>query len=197
MPPKPIADRCFSACLAYRLVKEIREMSDDYFTILGLAPRRYKPRDITRRFQRVRTSLIAELGDTVSTAEARRKLDQLHLAYNALREPDAQASYLDERVSADDATAVRRLIAASLEGGLLRFSRRQMILAESRRRGFSDFQTQLLIAQVQFGDTRIAPLTSAGDTGWRTSVRRAWPQLLAIGLLAVAIFLILIGWLSR
>ena len=170
-------------------------MSDDYFTILGLTPRRYKPRDITRRFERVRTSLIAELGDSVSSAEARRKLDQLHLAYSALREPGTQANYLNEHVSADGATAMRRLIADSLEGGLLRFSRRQMILAESRRRGFSDFQTQLLIAQVQFGDSRIAPSTSAGDTGWRAGVRRAWPQLLAIGLLTVAIFLILIGWL--
>ncbi|MCH8854311.1 MAG: hypothetical protein IID41_16910 [Planctomycetes bacterium] len=168
-------------------------MNDDYFTILGLTPGRYKPRDITRSFQRVRTGLIAQLGGSGATDDTRRKLDRLHLAYNALREPDSQAGYQARNDSADDAVAVKRLIAASLEDGLLRFSRRQMILEEGRRRGFSGFQTQLLIAQVQFGDDRIAAPPRAAD-GLLAGTHRTWPHLVAIGLLAVALFLILIGW---
>ncbi len=169
-------------------------MSDDYFTILGLTPGRYEPRDITRSFQRVRTGLIAQLGESGAIEDARRKLDKLHLAYNALREPDLQAGYLARRDSADDAVAVKRLIAASLEDGLLRFSRRQMILEEGRRRGFSGFQTQLLIAQVQFGDDQIAAPTSSAGGGILAGTHRTWPHLVAIGLLAAAVFLILIGW---
>ncbi len=169
-------------------------MSDDYFTILGLTPGRYKPRDITRSFQRVRTGLIAQLDESGASDDARRKLDKLHLAYNALREPDSQAGSLARNDPADDAVAVRRLIAASLEDGLLRFSRRRMILDEGRRRGFSGFQTQLLIAQVQFGDDQIALPAASRGGGMPAGPHRAWPHLVAIGLLAVAIFLILIGW---
>ena len=171
-------------------------MNDDYFTILGLTPGRYKPRDITRNFERVRTGLIAQLSESGATDDARRKLDELHLAYNALREPKSQAGYLARNDPADDAVAVRRLIAASLEDGLLRFSRRQMILEEGSRRGFSGFQTQLLIAQVQFGDDRIALPAATRSDGMLAGKQEAWPHLVAIGLLTVAIFLILIGWVS-
>lgn len=169
-------------------------MNDDYFTILGLTPGRYKPRDVTRSFQRVRTSLIAQLGGSGATDDTRRKLDRLHLAYNTLREPDLQAGYLAHNDSADDAVAVKRLIAASLEDGLLRFSRRQMILEEGRRRGFSGFQTQLLIAQVQFGDDQITAPAASRSRGVFAGTQHAWPHMVAIGLLAVALFLILIGW---
>ena len=169
-------------------------MGRDYFTILGLAPGRYDSAEIARRFRAERARLLAQLHDPSTHVEARRRLEDLHLAYAALRDPGAQAEYLAARVGAsDDVAYLRRLIAASLEDGLLRYSRRQEILAEARERGFSDFQTQLLIAQVQFGDDSFSPATPHYR---RRDFTRTRARLAAAGVLALAMFLALVRWLD-
>ncbi len=167
---------------------------DDYFAILGLAPGRYDPREIRRRFERERTRLLSRMGEPAAGAAARRELDDLHLAYATLREPASQARYLAEHGNIDGMTRMRRFIEASLEGGLVRYSRRQRILAEGRRLGFSDFQTQLMIAQVQFGDSTIdtTPARRPGSL-WQGA---AWARVTAIGLLATAIFMLMVEWVS-
>ena len=172
-------------------------MTRDYFAILGLAPGRYDPAEIAGRFRREQASLIAALHRPGTSADARRRLDELHLAYAALRDPRAQAEYLRSREGqGDDVTCVRQLIAASLEDGLLRYSRRQEILAEARRLGFSDFQAQLLIAQVQFGDDQI-PLLSGSVTHARGGESpRTWARFAAAGVLALAMFLAMVRWLA-
>ena len=126
--------------------------------------------------------------------EIRRRLDELHLAYAALRNPQTQAELLRTRTDeTDDVTRLRRLIATALEDGLLRFSRRQDILVEARRLGFSDFQTQLLIAQVQFGDDSFQPATASSANH---DSSRAWARFAAAGVLALVMFLVLVRWLG-
>lgn len=175
-------------------------MSRDYFSILGLTPGRYEPGEIARRFHARRKRLLAELDDPAKHRESRRRLDELHRAYHALRDPRLQSKHLHaarEPEARDDRVEyLRRLIESSLEGGLLRYSRRVDILAEGRRLGFSDFHTQLLIAQVQFGGEIVARPDEHGvrapaDTGARVGARFA-----AAGLLALAIFLAMIRWLG-
>ena len=172
-------------------------MGTDYFSILGLAPGRYDPAEVTRRFQTERTRLLAALRNPATAVDARRKLDCLHMAYAVLRDPRGQESILQARRSEDnDLTQLRRLVAASLEDGLLRFSRRQEILAEARRLGLSDFQTQLLIAQVQFGDDQISLFDAVAKPPPHREARRAWAGLAAAGALALALFLALVRWLE-
>ena len=172
-------------------------MGRDYFAILGLAPGRHEPAEVARRFRLERSRLLAQLDDPVARDAARRQLDYLHLAYAALRDPCAQAEYLRARVEgADDVTRLRQLIAASLEDGLLRYSRRQEILAEARRLGFSEFHTQLLIAQVQFGDDGLWPPESAATRRERRDTSRAWAGFAAAGVLALTLFLALVRWLG-
>jgi hypothetical protein len=75
-------------------------------------------------------------------------------------------------------------------------ARRQEILAEARRLGFSDFQAQLLIAQVQFGDDQI-PLLSGGVVHARRGESpRTWARFAAAGVLALAMFLAMVRWLA-
>lgn len=171
-------------------------MGRDYFAILGLTPGRYAPTEIARRFDAERRRLLAQLDDPVRHATARRRLDELHRAYAALRDPHAQAEYLRSRRTDDDVARLRRFIAASLEDGLLRHSRRQEIIAEARRLGFSDFHAHLLIAQVQFGDERISPVSSPPAAGSRRDTSRAWARFAAAGVLALAMFLGMVRWLG-
>ena len=172
-------------------------MARDYFTILGLTPGRYEPAEIARRFRAERARMLAELGRPATYADTRRRLDELHLAYATLGDPRTQAEYLRAQEAAgDDVTGLRRLIAASLEDGLLRYSRRQEILAEAQALGFSDFQTQLLIAQVQFGDEQISPVGGRSLHGQRRSAARAGAGFAAAGLLALALFLAMVRWLG-
>jgi hypothetical protein len=170
-------------------------MSRDYFAILGLRPGRYDPAEITRRFRALRQQLLAKLHDPGSHAESRRQLDELHVAHTGLRDPHRQAEYLRRRHQ-DDLTRLRHLIADSLEDGLLRQSRRAIILEEARHLGLSDFQAQLLIAQVQFGDEQLTP---AGDHSvWVASAdgSRVRARLAAAGILALALFLAMVRWLG-
>ena len=171
-------------------------MANDYFAILGLTPGHYEPREITRRFQNARAQVLAELSGGGADAGTRQRLDDLHLAHATLRSPSMQARYLSEQDGADDAERLRRLIAASLEDGLLRYSRRRMILAEARELGFNDFQTQVLIAQVQFGEDEIDPVPRAEAARRGAAHRRIWAHTAAIGLLATAFFLLMIHWVS-
>lgn len=172
-------------------------MTQDYFAILGLAPGRYSEAEIARRFDSERTRLLEELDAPQRHAESRRQLEALHLAYSALRDPTSQAAYLeDDAGNNDDVAAMRRLIAASLEGGLLRYSRRRKILEEGRRRAFTDFQTQLLVAQVQFGDDQFAPVTPGTPRTVADKDSRAWARFAAVAVLALALFLALVRWLA-
>jgi len=171
-----------------------------YFSILGLTPGCYEPGEIARRFDARRQRLLGQLGDPLRYAESRRHLNELYLAYNALRNPQRQAEYLREAREGEDGedrvARLRRLIESSLEGGLLRYSRRVEILAEGRRLGFSDFQTQLLIAQVQFGDGIVAPPYGRGRSESAESASRIGARFAAVGVLALAIFLAMIRWLG-
>jgi hypothetical protein len=177
-------------------------MSAEYFSILGLTPGRYEPAEITRRFQEERGRLLERLDDPGWHAESRSRLEELHVAYRVLRDPRRQAECLAAVRLADDAPQrLTRLIEASLEDGLLRYSRRQAILAEARRLGLSDFHAHVLIAQVQFGGGRASDMAlerihqppnrpaPPAEGGPRRGVRLA-----GIGLLALALVLALLRW---
>lgn len=177
-------------------------MSAEYFTILGLTPGRYEPAEITRRFLEERRRLLDRLDDPGWHAESRRRLEELHVAYRVLRDPRRQAECLATAGQVHDASRqLIRLIEASLEDGLLRYSRRQAILAEARRLGLSDFQAHVLIAQTQFGGTgppeaalrdtfRLNPRAAARPEG----EARHGARLAGIGLLTLALVLVLVRW---
>ncbi len=173
-------------------------MARDYFNILGLTPGPHDSREVARHFLRERTRLLAELADPRRHAETRAELDELHLAYATLRDPRRQAEYLRAWYGEQrDATAeLRAYIAGALEGGLLRQSRREAIVAKARELGFSEFQAHLLIAQVQFGDEEIPigpPLPRPAAAERR---RTSWAPLAASGALAVAMFWWLVRWVG-
>jgi hypothetical protein len=171
-------------------------MAHDYYSILGLSPGRYDAAEITRHFQARRAELLAQLGDAARYDQTRRDLDQLHLAYAALRDPGRQDDCLRlEPTNGDALKQLRGVIAASLEDGLLRYSRRQDILARGRELGLGDFQTQLLIAQVQFG-TQEAPLVHAAPPARRSADSRTWARWTGVGVLALTIFLFLVRWVN-
>jgi hypothetical protein len=82
-----------------------------------------------------------------------------------------------------------------LEDGLLRHSRRQGIIARARELGFNDFQAHLLIAQVQFGDERMAVLpTTVKPLPDRNG--RGWARVAGVSMLAMTMFLVLVRMLG-
>lgn len=104
----------------------------------------------------------------------------------ALRVVSLKSTEPSDDLSASE--SLKRLIDESLEEGLLRFTQRQRILAEGRRRGFSDFHTHLLIAQQQHGDQR--PLTMGMvETTRRAEERQMAARLAAATILALAVVL--------
>lgn len=170
-------------------------MSQDYFAILGLSPGRHERHVVTRRYLQLRDQLAHELTAGRDGGASRRKLDRLHVAYTALCDPNAQMRYLRAERRPDNAARLRNLIEASLEDGLLRYSRRREIMDEGRRLGFSDFQTHLLIAQTQFGDEQLTiaprrPPARGGDS------HAAVFRLAAAGCLGAALFLVMFRWLA-
>ncbi len=182
-------------------------MARDYFAILGLAPGRHDPREVARHFRARREQLLAALNQPDRYGDSRRQLEELHLAYAVLSDPQRQARYLRGWPSPEDAPAyLKALIAASLEGGLLRYSRRMQILEQARQLGISDFQAQLLIAQVQFGGPEgLKTGVSEEQAGWLAAApageharpgSRTWARAAGVGLLAAALFLFLLHWLG-
>jgi hypothetical protein len=174
-------------------------MSREYFAILGLSPGRYEPKQIVRHFEAQRRQLLAELGDPARHDDSRRQLNELHRAYNALRDPQRQAEHLRAARGEDRDDRVEELcrsIEASLEGGLLRYSRRLEILEEGRRLGFSEFHTQLLIAQVQFGGELVTAPPDRATSRTSDAPSRVGARFAAAGVLALALFLATIRWLG-
>ena len=171
-------------------------MAQDYFAILGMTPGRYGPSDITCSFLDRRAHLLRELADPLRFMEARRRLEELHLAYAVLRDPARQAEYLRTRdVEGDAVGELRALITASLEDGLLRHSRRQAVLERAVELGLNEFQAHLLIAQVQFGDEEIPAVPRLVRYEPRRSNPRAWARAAGVGVLALTMFLGLVQWL--
>jgi len=168
-------------------------MAHDYFSVLGLSPGTYEPCEITRLFAARRQRLLGELHNPSRHIAARRELEELHVAYTVLRDPAQQAEYLRERTTAQDrVTQLRRLIAATLEDGLLRYSRRQMVLERGRELGLSEFQTQLLIAQIQYGGDEV-PVVEGSPAARKTETRSAkWMRFAAAGVIGVAMFLYMV-----
>lgn len=172
-------------------------MARDYFAILGLSPGRHDPQTIARRFLERRNRLLGRLHDGDEHEKTRRRLDDLHLAYAALRDPRRIEEHLRDGDAIDRVTELRRLITASLENGLLRHSRRQAILERAHELGFGEFQAQLMIAQVQFGDEQIPALPTSGHPSTRRPHPRTWARLAATGVLALAMFLYMVHWVGN
>jgi hypothetical protein len=172
-------------------------MARDYFAVLGLRPDCYSPQIIARCFQAERTRLLRHLHDPLRYSLTRRHLEELHLAYATLRDPDRQDEYRQHLVDVPEPVReLRALIRASLEDGLLRHSRRQDILAHARQLGFNDFQAHLLIAQVQCGDERTPVVTTAVPPRQHDGNGRGWARLAGVGMLAVTMFVVLVRMLG-
>lgn len=169
-------------------------MSRDAFVILGLTPGHYEPAALAARYEAARAQLLRDLAGSDGRAEAGRRLDELQLAHARLL---AAAQRRGEGQSTRDAQVaeLRRLIAASIEDGLLRCSRRRAILEEARRIGLSEFQAHLLIAQEQFGGEALLDLRRKAPAGAADAGRVA-ARLAAAGVLAVALLLGMVHWLS-
>jgi hypothetical protein len=159
-------------------------MSHDPYAILGLAPGRYDGAALQRQLT-VRRAELSARGQT------REQADELHVAYAVLRDSSNQTIYLkrfDQRQSPDRTAELRALIAASLEDGLLRHSRRMRILQEGRRLGLSPFHMQLLIAQTQFGPQRVLADEFGGELP-EAAPGRAVARMAGVFILALALFL--------
>ena len=172
-------------------------VSPDYFAILGLTPGLYAPREIEQRFRTEQARALRALDEPRTHERAREELDGLHTAFNALRDQQRQLAELRARtVGEDRQESLRRMIDASLEGGLLRHSRRRDILRVGQALGFSDFHTHLLIAQVQVGDAEMLPTLRRFRPRPKHLVKRASARLAAAGVLALALFLAIVRWLG-
>lgn len=171
-------------------------MARDPYAMLGLPPGCTDPRRITASFQRRRARLLAELDDPIHYAATRAALDELYLAYATLRDPRRRVAYLRTRVLGNPADELRNHIAAALEDGLLRYTRRQAILQRAAELGIGEFQAQLLIAQVQFGADDLDVIAVPVTGGRPAEPPRLWARAAGVGVLALAMFLGLIHWLG-
>ena len=174
-------------------------MGTKYFSILGLAPGPVRPRrSPLGGFRPNVPALLAALRNPATAVDARRQLDCLHMAYAVLRDPRGQESILQARRSEDnDLTRLKRLIAASLEDGLLRFSR----LAGDSRRGAvrgASLTSRRNCSSRRFSSATITSpcLTRLRNRPPHREARRAWAGLAAAGALALALFLVLVRWLE-
>jgi len=152
------------------------------------------PADLAAQFRAQRHRLLSQLCAGPACGAVQRRLDALCRAYAELQAAGADQRERRDHVNAAD--RLRRLIAESLEDGLLRYSCRQKILAEARRLGFSEFQAQLLIAQVQFGDRQLEPASPGRPRPDAAPVSVIIARLAAAGVLALAMFLGLVRWLA-
>jgi hypothetical protein len=174
-------------------------MPRDHFKVLGLSIGRHPPHVVDQHFAAARGRLVPALSRSSNYMAARRELEALYIAYRVLRDSGRQAAYLQdlEAASRGDLTPreseLRRLVGASLEGGLVRQSRREYLVERGRELGFSEFHVHLVIAQAMIGDDAslgVAPRRRA--RGARTGT--SWRDYAAIGALAVAVFVLLIRW---
>lgn len=174
-------------------------MSRDHFSALGLTPGRYSADEIAARFAASRAEALQRLDEEGQRATAERDLDRAHLAYRALGHPVAQEACLrvvNEQGPFDRTATLRRIIDWSLEGGLLRYSRRQQILEAGRALGFSEFHVHLMIAQAQFCDDDPLAPSGVGDYENDDSAGSIRARITAIALLALALFIALMRWSS-
>lgn len=149
----------------------------------------------TRQFECRRIQLRSLLQRPETRAAAQRELDDLYLAHRM--RSDLEPRRVERDRSEDSPNEqLKRLIRASLEGDLLRFSRRRQVLDKARRLGISEFHAHLLIAEVQFGGADLlgAPGTRASHAVDR--VHRAAARFAAAGVLALAFFLSMVHWLN-
>jgi hypothetical protein len=177
-------------------------MSNDPLTILGLARDECTPFEIDRRFIARRRELREALDDPACYFQARRGLEDLYQAYRTLRSiptpepPDVLIRIAKPSDGAAERIAyLRRMIEVSLESGLLRCTRRQEIVAEGRRLKFSEFQMQLLIAQVQYGGALMTPPVTDEQLTPCSGLTRIGVRIAAAGVLALALFLSVVRWL--
>lgn len=171
-------------------------MARDPYVVLGLPFDCSDPRQIAASFQRRRARLLSELDDPTRHDATRHALDELYLAYMMLRDPRRRAAHLQARAAGDAVAELREQIAAALEDGLLRYTRRQAILQRAAELGIGEFQAQLLIAQVQFGGEDIDVVAVPVASGRRAEPPRLWARAAGVGVLALAMFLGLIHWLG-
>ncbi len=171
-------------------------MARDYFAVLGLTPGTYTSGKIAASFFARREELLRQIRSTTTNAAARQELDELYLSFSTLRDPERQEDYRRSLEQGNDHLAeLQTLIAASLEDGLLRHSRRQRILERAAELGISEFHAHLMIAQEQFGDAPIPMSKVLVSRVRRPRGRpRAWPRVAATGALALAMFLYLVHW---
>lgn len=175
------------------------------------APRRVSHQEFLAR----RAELLARLADPQQHPDARDALEALYVDRRrethglrivrdsadeiapAAADGAQQTGRLVESARGEAAAVaeLRSLIAASLEDGLLRHSRREFILAEAARRGLTPFNAHLLIAQVQFGGRRqVAFETVAVVPDEPAVVHRLRARLAAVGLVAAGLFFALVRW---
>lgn len=171
-------------------------MSPDYFSILGLEPGVHPPATVAAHFLRRRAALHAASDCADRRDYALRGLDELYVAFRALRNEERQREYLAARARGETpAAAFERLVACSLDGGFLRHSRRMALLAEARRLGIPDFHAHLLIAQAQFGPPAthewFKPAARVAET-----VRPIVARFAAAGVLALVMLLATVRWLQ-
>lgn len=173
-------------------------MSLDPFSILRLSQDRTDPAALRAQFARRAEELKFAMKSGRDAMQSRRDLDELDIAYKILQDSESRTVFVRREKSPaapDRAARLRALIVASLEDGLLRHSRRQRILDEGRKLGFSPFHTQLLIAQTQFGPQRVLSFEDDREQpGNRPS--QAMARFSAALVLGFAIFLAIVRWLG-
>lgn len=173
-------------------------MSLDPFSILRLSHDRTDPAALRAQFARRCEEIKIAMNSGRDGSRSRRDLDELDVAYKILQDPESRTVFVRREKSPappERAALLRALILASLEDGLLRHSRRQRILDEGRKLGFSPFHTQLLIAQTQFGPQRVLSFEDDRERpGNRPS--QAMARFSAALVLGFALFLATVRWLE-
>ncbi len=142
--------------------------------------------DQPAEFEAERRRLLEAMFHPQHQADARRALNALYIAQRLTHAPAAD----------DDVVArLRQLVAASMEGGLLRLTQRRAILEQARLVGLSEFQTHLLIAEVQFGEAASSAETTLRLPRASVPASRGAARLAGATLLGAALFLAALFWL--
>jgi hypothetical protein len=177
-------------------------MEHDCFAILGLTPGPYTPELIVKRFSEQRSRCLERLS-TQQSSTAERRLEALHIACQLLSDPQRQQRHLmavRDGMLADPQAHLRDLVAAAIEDGLLRYSRRQELLRIGREMGLSAFQVHLIIAEEQVGQAQLKPRTTqpakTETTTRSNAINQTRLNFAAAGLLALGLFFMAISWLG-